>query len=198
MIAFLQGKTLELTSEWVLLDVHGVGYEVFISQTTFSELEMKSQSGSENQLNLWIYTHVREDALTLFGFFTRFEKNLFLSLLKVTGIGPKMGMSILSGARPEKIFDMIEAGDVKALTALPKLGKKTAEQMILTLKGKLVISEPTEKMKQIELHEPIRSALLNLGFKPQIVAEFIKTLPEEADFETGVRQGLQVLSAKPG
>lgn len=198
MIAFLQGKILELTSEWVLLDVHGVGYEVFISQTTFSELEMKSQSGSENQLNLWIYTHVREDALTLFGFFTRFEKNLFLSLLKVTGIGPKMGMSILSGARPEKIFEMIEAGDVKALTALPKLGKKTAEQMILTLKGKLVISEPTEKMKKIELHEPIRSALLNLGFKPQIVAEFIKTLPEEADFETGVRQGLQVLSAQPG
>ncbi|HPI40302.1 MAG TPA: Holliday junction branch migration protein RuvA [Pseudobdellovibrionaceae bacterium] len=193
MIAHLRGKLLELTPELALLDVQGVGYEVFISQTTHSELESVS-----TDLGLWIYTHVREDALTLFGFYTRFEKNLFLSLLKVNGIGPKMGMSILSGSRPEKILQMIEAGDVKALTALPKLGKKTAEQIILTLKGKLVLLDSEEKSRPIERHEPIRSALLNLGFKPQIVAEFVKTLPEEIEFEQGVRQGLQVLAAQPG
>jgi len=193
MIAHLRGKLLELTPELALLDVQGVGYEVFISQTTHSELESVS-----TDLGLWIYTHVREDALTLFGFYTRFEKNLFLSLLKVNGIGPKMGMSILSGSRPEKILQMIEAGDVKALTALPKLGKKTAEQIILTLKGKLVLWDSEEKSRPIERHEPIRSALLNLGFKPQIVAEFVKTLPEEIEFEQGVRQGLQVLAAQPG
>lgn len=194
MISYLRGQLLELTPEMALLDVHGVGYEVFVSQTTVSELEAQGKT----ELSLWIYTHVREDALVLFGFYTRFEKKLFLSLLKVNGIGPKMAMSILSGATPEKIYEMIEAGDVKALTALPKLGKKTAEQLVLTLKGKLVLLEDVAPTKQQELHAPIRSALLNLGFKPQIVAEFIKTLPEEIEFEQGVRQGLQVLSAQPG
>ncbi|WII73742.1 Holliday junction branch migration protein RuvA [Bdellovibrio sp. 22V] len=189
MIGYLRGKIIEVLSDSALLDVHGVGYEIFASANTLEDL----QTLLGKDIIVWVHTHVREDALMLFGFHSKDEKNLFLSLLKVNGVGPKMALSILSGGRPAQIQEMIEAGNAKALSGLPKVGKKTAEQIILTLKGKLVSIEETIKSKS-ESHTQITSALLNLGYKSQLVDQFVSSLPIEISLEEGVRKGLQTLS----
>jgi Holliday junction DNA helicase RuvA len=168
-----------------------VGYEILASSNTLSDL----QSFISKEIIVWIHTHVREDAFQLFGFHAKEEKNLFLSLLKVNGVGPKMALSVLSGARVEQIHEMVESGNVKALSCLPKVGKKTAEQMILTLKGKLILIEKNDSKKKPSGTLPeITSALLNLGFKPQAVEQFVSTLPKDADLEDGVRRGLAALA----
>jgi Holliday junction DNA helicase RuvA len=189
MIGYLRGKIIEVMSDSALIDVHGVGYEIHSSTNTLEDF----QNLLGKDIIVWIHTHVREDALTLFGFHDREEKALFLSLLKVNGVGPKMALSILSGGRPEKIHKLIEDGDAKGLSGLPKVGKKTAEQIILTLKGKLVSIEGTTKNKS-EAHTQITSALLNLGYKSQLVDQFVAGLPLDIPLEDGIRKGLQTLS----
>lgn len=194
MIGYLKGVLVEIATDTALIDVNGVGYEVLASANTLSDL----QSYLSKEIIVWIHTHVREDAFQLFGFHTKEEKNLFLSLLKVNGVGPRMALSILSGARVEQIHEMVESGNAKALSQLPKVGKKTAEQIILTLKGKLVLLETAAaangKKKGATTHPEITSALLNLGFKPQAVEQFVLTLPQSSDLEEGVRRGLAALS----
>lgn len=189
MIGYLRGKIIEVSGDSALIDVQGVGYEILASANTLGDL----QSLLGKDIIVWIHTHVREDALQLFGFHAKDEKNLFLSLLKVNGVGPKMALSILSGGRPSQIQEMIEQGNAKALSGLPKVGKKTAEQIILTLKGKLVSIEETIKGRS-ESHTQITSALLNLGYKSQLVDQFVATLPLDMSLEDGVRKGLQTLS----
>lgn len=188
MIGYLKGQCLSFDSENVLVDVGGVGYEVFCSANTIAEISQQSQS----QVIFWIYTHVREDQLQLFGFLHKEEKNLFLSLLKVNGIGPKLAMNVFSGGTYSHIVDMIENGDAKGLSSLPKVGKKTAEQIILTLQGKLVRVDDIKK-KSVPRFSEISSALLNLGFKSQLVDEYISTLPEGTTLEDGVRKALSQL-----
>jgi Holliday junction DNA helicase RuvA len=191
MIGYLKGILVEVAPDTALIDVQGVGYEILASGNTLSDL----QNFISKEIIVWIHTHVREDALQLFGFHSKEEKNLFLSLLKVNGVGPKMALSILSGGRVEQIHEMIESSDAKALSGLPKVGKKTAEQIILTLKGKLVVIEKSDpKKKTPGILPEITSALLNLGFKPQAVEQFVSTLPRDADLEDGVRQGLAALA----
>jgi Holliday junction DNA helicase RuvA len=178
MIGYLKGILVEVGTDTALIDVGGVGYEILASANTLSDL----QALMSKEIIVWIHTHVREDAFQLFGFHSKEEKNLFLSLLKVNGVGPKMALSILSGGRVEQICEMVESGNAKALSSLPKVGKKTAEQIILTLKGKLVLIEPTTpnaKKKMAIPHPEIASALLNLGFKPQAVEQFVATLPPD-------------------
>jgi len=193
MIGYLKGIIVEVAPDAALIDVNGVGYEILASVNTLTDL----QSLLSKEVIVWIHTHVREDAFQLFGFHSREEKHLFLSLLKVNGVGPKMALSILSGGHVEQIHEMIESGNAKALSSLPKVGKKTAEQIILTLKGKLVIiekNEPASKKKLPTLHPEISSALMNLGFKPLAVEQFVSTLPKDADFEESIRRGLAALS----
>ncbi|MBC7372304.1 MAG: Holliday junction branch migration protein RuvA [Bdellovibrionaceae bacterium] len=192
MIGYLKGRLVEVTPETAIVDVGGVGYEILASGNTLSD--MQSLTGKE--MIIWIHTHVREDAFQLFGFVAKEEKNLFLSLLKVNGIGPKMALSILSGGRVQQIHDMIESSDAKALSGLPKVGKKTAEQIILTLKGKLVLLEKNDgpKKKVSSPHPEISSALMNLGFKSASVEQFVSSLPKDAEVEEGVRKGLAALS----
>ncbi|UYL07604.1 Holliday junction branch migration protein RuvA [Bdellovibrio sp. SKB1291214] len=189
MIGYLRGKIIEVLGDAALIDVQGVGYEVLASSNTLGDFT--TLLGKD--IIVWIHTHVREDALTLFGFHDKEEKNLFLSLLKVNGVGPKMALSILSGGRPAQIQEMIEAGNAKALSGLPKVGKKTAEQIILTLKGKLVSIEENSKVKSESLTQ-ITSALLNLGYKSQLVDQFVSTLPMTITVEEGVKKGFQTLS----
>ncbi|MGZ3769499.1 MAG: Holliday junction branch migration protein RuvA [Bdellovibrio sp.] len=189
MIGYLRGKIIEVLSDSALVDVQGVGYEIHASSNTLGDL----QSLLGKDIIVWVHTHVREDALQLFGFHSKEEKNLFLSLLKVNGVGPKMALSILSGGRPAQIHEMIEAGNAKGLSGLPKVGKKTAEQIILTLKGKLVSVEESIKGKS-ESHTQITSALLNLGYKSQLVDQFVTSLAKDISLEDGVRKGLQALS----
>lgn len=207
MISFLKGFVVEVTPESAHIEVNGVGYEVTCSLNTLAELQadlmggLGASSKPSPFVQILTYTHVREDILQLFGFSTKAEKHLFTTLLKVNGVGPKMAIHILSGASVAQIHEMIEAEDVKALSKLPKVGKKTAEQMILALKGKLVTMEdPSAKSSALtsplstSLKE-ISSALVNLGFRPQDVDIVVSTMPKEIELEAGIRQGLSALTS---
>jgi Holliday junction DNA helicase RuvA len=150
----------------------------------------------QKEITVYTYLHVREDILQLFGFSTILEKKLFLSLIKVNGVGPKMATLMLGGAPIKKIVDWIEAGDAKALTQLPKVGKRTAEQLILTLRGRLVDATgvPENLDKPRSVRDDVVSALLNLGFKAGDVERAVEEIPENCTLEIGVRTGLQYLS----
>lgn len=192
MIGALKGQIFSVDEDVVLLDVGGVFYELHCSQGTLSDL---SQVLGKTVL-LLVYTHVREDSLQLYGFQDKSEKLLFLNLLKVSGIGPKSALHILSGARVDQISAWIELGDVKALTQLPKLGKKTAEQLVLTLRGKLILEPLSQKSNPLEKKQntSLVSALIHLGFRQIDVEKVVSTLPPELDFEESLRQGLRELS----
>jgi Holliday junction DNA helicase RuvA len=142
----------------------------------------------------WIYTHVREDQLSLFGFASELEKTMFLSLLKVNGIGPKSALNILSGAPSAQILRWIEGSDAGALSKLPKIGKKSAEQIILTLKGKLVSAEANAN-PSFRARPQIVSALVNLGFRMVDVEKVVEQMPTDTDLEAGLRQGLSALTS---
>lgn len=209
MIAQLKGFITEVTPDGAVIDVNGVGYELICSLNSLAELQADLMTGTgatakaPKAVQVFIYTHVREDALQLFGFTTKMEKQLFTTLLKVNGIGPKMAVNILSGASVDQILTMIEAEDVKALSKLPKVGKKTAEQMVLTLKGKLVIQEPEAKKTATGAtaknlsgsQREIASALVNLGFRPVDVDTVISQMPKDIDLQEGIRQGLSALGS---
>lgn len=185
MIGYVSGVAKFVEANNLIVDVNGVGYELMCSSNTMMDIQL------EGPVTLWVYTHVREDALQLFGFSSKVEKKLFESLLKVNGIGPKMATTILSGASLDKIIDAIEAKDIKSLTALPKVGKKIAEQMILTLKGQLVFDE--SKSPQAQAHDDVYSALINLGFRSNDVQLVLKELGGELNFEDKLRKALATL-----
>lgn len=197
MIAHLEGTVFDIAADAFILKVSGTGYEVLATTQTLVDVQLMMGQN----IGVWIYHQVREDAEQLFGFLTKTEKEFFTQLLRVNGVGPKMALSIMSGARSVQIQDWIEAGDAKALSSLPKVGKKTAEQIILTLQGKLVrVNSLTDKSKnikpQVENHRLISSALINLGFKNQSVEQFISSLAHTVTVEDGVRQGLLKLSGQ--
>lgn len=188
MISYLSGQIIDNQDGNLTILCRGVGYEVTCSSNSLNDVI------DRKIVQLWVYTHVREDALHLFGFSSQIEKKLFLNLLKVNGIGPKLAIQILSGASLDAIIDAIENTDVSALTQLPKVGKKTAEQMILTLKGTLTIDKTDRTPTPVKTHKEILSALVNLGFRSQEVEEVIHGLPGDIDFEQGVRESLRVLA----
>lgn len=190
MISFLSGQVIDNDEGVLTLLCRGVGYEVTCSNNTVEDLT------DRKVVQLWIHTHVREDQFQLFGFSSKVEKKLFLSLIKVNGIGPKLAVQVLSGASLDHIIDAIENKNVKALTSLPRVGKKTAEQMILTLKGALVVEKDNQQkaVTPANQHKEILSALTNLGFRSTEVEEVVFALPKDVDFEQGVRDSLRRLS----
>jgi len=193
MIGYLEGLVFDVTTDHMILKVNGVGYEILTTNQTLADAQMIMGQN----ISLWIYSHIREDAFSLFGFLTKPEKDFFMQLLKVNGVGPKMALTMMSGGPLAQIQAWIEAGDAKSLSSLPKIGKKTAEQIILTLQGKLVLIDSKSKGSvRPETHRQIASALVNLGFKPQLVDQFIETIPKASTLEEGVRQGLQKLSGQ--
>lgn len=188
MIAQLRGKASPLSDNSVLIDVNGVGYEVLASTNSMMDLL------DSDYFKVFTYTHVREDTLALFGFSTLLEKQLFLSLIKVNGIGPKMAITVLSATSTETILQFIEDGDVKKLSSLPKIGKKKAEQIVLSLKGKLVIDQPASLTPQFFAREDICSALINLGFKFNDVTKVVDQMDKKIDVQSGIRLGLAQLT----
>jgi Holliday junction DNA helicase RuvA len=166
MIALLRGVLIEKHPNQALVDVGGVGYDVTIPVSTYSHLP---ETGSEVRLR--VYTHVREDALALFGFLTQDEKALFEKLISVSGIGPKMAMSVLSGIPAVDLISTIRRGEVDRLVRIPGVGKKTAERMVLELRDKM--PAPTGEEPSVSAGGPsaaltaveqdVLSALLNLG-----------------------------------
>ena len=157
MIAFLRGRLLEKRPNQVIVDVNGVGYNVQIPVSTFYQLPNR---GSEAQL--FIYTHVREDTLALYGFLTEKEKTLFEKLISVSGIGPRLAVTLLSGLDADELTSAIRRGDVQKLVRVPGVGRKTGERLVLELREKMGPAE-AEAPAPTDLEEEVISALLNLG-----------------------------------
>src|SRR5690348_14749968 len=161
MIAHLRGRLISKHPNQVIVDVGGVGYDVTISVPTFSELPA---SGAE--VSLHIHTHVREDALALYGFLRTAEKQLFEKLLTVSGIGPKLAITILSGMAADEMIAALRGNDVAKLTRIPGIGKKTAERMVLELRDKLPKESETQTAPSVSaVEEDVLSALINLGYQ---------------------------------
>jgi holliday junction DNA helicase RuvA len=164
VIAHLRGTILSKTPNSVILDCAGVGYELAISVATFTEL---GPEGAEARLH--VHTHVREDALALFGFAELTEKRLFEKLLTISGIGPKLAITVLSGISAERLVGAIRAGDHATLTKIPGIGKKTAERVVLELKDKLddmtgIAPQTTAAPSLGAIADDVLSALVNLGY----------------------------------
>jgi Holliday junction DNA helicase RuvA len=163
MIAHLRGKLLVKHPNQVIVETGGVGYDVTISVPTFSDLP---NLGGE--VSLHIHTHVREDQLALYGFLRLAEKQLFEKLLTVSGIGPKLAITILSGMQADEMVGAIRGNDLARLTRIPGIGRKTAERMVLELRDKLpppaAGKEPTTPV-MTPVEEDVLSALLNLGYQ---------------------------------
>ncbi len=190
MIGRLRGHVVEQNLEAVIIEAAGVGYEVFCSANTLADLQ-----SSLEQVTVWIHTSVREDAITLYGFSTRTEKQVFESLLKVNGVGPKMAVKILSSSRLPQLVQMIEAGDAQGLSKIPKVGRKTAEQMVLTLRGKIAFDGASLGAATIgDVRGEIASALINLGYRNVDVERVVAKLGASVDLQEGVREGLRFLS----
>src|SRR6186713_258527 len=132
MIAFLRGRVLDKQPNRIILDVSGVGYDVQIPLSTFYEV---GEEGTE--VSLRIYTHVREEALQLYGFLTDLERQLFERLIGISGIGPKLAVAVLSGVESRELVTAVQRGDVARLTSIPGVGKKTAERIVLELRDRL-------------------------------------------------------------
>src|SRR6185312_4593508 len=144
MIAHLSGTLLSKQATYVILDVGGVGYEVTIPLSTFYDLE---EPGSTVQLR--IYTHVREDALQLFGFKTLRERELFLKLISVSGIGPKLGITLLSGMSADEMIASIRTNNLARLTLIPGVGRKTAERLVMELRDKVASLSSAELEEEL-------------------------------------------------
>ena len=195
MIALLRGTLLEKHPNQAILDVGGVGYDVTVPISTFSKLP-----GTGAEVRLQIHTHVREDALALFGFLTRDEKNLFEKLIGVSGIGPSLAVKVLSGMHAADLQNSIRRGEIEKLVRIPGVGKKTAERMILELRDKLPAAEGSEQVPAAPslsaLDEDVLSGLLNLGCaRPAAEAAIRKArasgVPDE--FEPLFRKALELV-----
>jgi Holliday junction DNA helicase RuvA len=163
MIAHLRGTLLAKHPNQAIVEVHGVGYDVGISVPTFTDMPA---AGAE--VSLHIHTHVREDALSLYGFLRLAEKHLFEKLLTVSGIGPKLAITILSGMPADEMVGAIRAGDLARLTRIPGIGKKTAERMVLELRDKLPATTGASEISApmaTPVEEDVISALVNLGYQ---------------------------------
>jgi len=200
MIGQLRGQLIQKKPNVLLLDVQGVGYEVFIPLTSFYELPSEG-----NEVTLKIHTHVREDTLTLFGFLSQREKDFFLKLVSISGIGPKLAISILSGAQVEELAQAIASGNLARLTSIPGVGRKTAERVVLELKSQVtpfLLPEQIEAAKEANaptaLEEDILSALTNLGYPrsnaEKALAMVLRSEECERTFEEILRNTLRRLA----
>lgn len=197
MIGFLRGTLLQSSPERLLLDVGGVGYEVHVSLPTYETL-LALPSGQE--ASLYIYTHMREDGIALFGFSAEAEKRLFELLIGVTGIGPKLARTILSGSPLAELLSALVQGDIVRLSKTPGVGKKTAERMVLELREKvqgLAAQLPAAAPRPSSTADDLISALQNLGYRPseadRAVARALQEEPD-ADFQALLRSSLKHLS----
>ncbi len=197
MLARLTGTLDEKSAGQLIVDVGGVGYEVFIPYSTYYEL---GELGEE--VTLRIYTHVKENDLSLYGFLTQREKDLFNLLIQISGIGPKLGVIILSGLPADELAEAVLAGDLVRLTSIPGVGKKTAERIVLELKEKLDKLIPDRSSREsgrplAGLNGDVVSALVNLGYQRKAAEKAVREVGrEEGDlrFEGLLRRVLSLLS----
>ena len=202
MIAHLRGTLLEKTPRSVVVENHGVGYEVTVPLSTFYALP------DEGEVSLHVHTNVREDAITLFGFQTRLEKAVFLMLVSVSGIGPRLAVNVLSGIGPGELLEAIAGGDAARLRAIPGVGKKTAERIALELKDRAetllsdhgAVGRPESVAGAAGDRGTAKdavSALVNLGYPPRSAKQAVEKAArggDAANLEALIREALRLLS----
>ena len=190
MIGTLRGDIVKRDPHSLLLDVGGVGYEVEISLSTSYSLV-----DQPNPVTIFTHLVVRADAHLLFGFATLEERTLFRTLIKVNGVGPKLALGILSGLDAQSFARTVHDNDLKTLTSLPGVGKKTAERLIIEMRDRLPkpgAADPSRMPK--DLMNDVETALIHLGYKPQMAAGAIARIARPAeDVETLIKQALQQL-----
>jgi len=198
MIAYLQGTVLEIGHDSLVILTGGVGYQVSVPKST---LQQFTEIGATIELK--IVTVVREDSFSLYGFRASADKELFLKLLQVSGIGPKVALTILSGLSPNEFADAVRREDLVRLTAIPGVGKKTAERLVVELKDKIIslissTAEPgaTVPVSTSSISEEAVSALMNLGYSRMEALGALRSIPHAKDLplEKLVREGLKALS----
>jgi len=195
MIGYLKGRLLQSTPAALLLDVGGVGYRVQVPTSTYYEIE---RTGAQ-ELGLYVHTHVREDAIELYGFWTERERELFEKLIAVSGIGPKLARVILSGMAPNDLIAALSTGDTPRLATIPGIGKKTAERMVLELRDKVqtLAADLPERPQTASTDDDLVTALVHLGYRDnqarRAVAETRDADPDAA-FHELLRQALKRLS----
>jgi len=191
MIGRLSGTLLEKNPPQILLDVQGVGYEVDVPMSTFYNLP-----GLNEKVVLHTEFIVREDAHLLFGFLTQEERVAFRQLLKISGVGPKLALSVLSGLSMSDLALAVANKDAARLTKIPGVGKKTAERLLLELQGKFVASAAGQTNSAVmgSAGSDIVNALLGLGYKDKEAEWAAKQLPKDVGLSDGIRQALKLLS----
>jgi holliday junction DNA helicase RuvA len=194
MIGYLEGTLKTLDASQALVLTGGVGYEVHISLATYYRLEGK------RDVALLIYTHVREDALTLYGFATTDEKHAFEKLISISGIGPTLAQKILSGIDPPDLADAIARNDTRKLSSIPGVGKKTSERICLELRDKLTLAVPSTPAAptRSSIDDDVQSALVNLGYRPKdaeiALTKARQDLGTDAEFSTVLKAALRQLT----
>ena len=198
MIAFLRGRIVDKQPNRIIIDIQGVGYDVHVPLSTFYEI---GEVGTDVALR--VHTHVREDALQLYGFLTELERQLFERLIGISGIGPKLAVAVLSGMDPRDLVTAVQRADVARLTSIPGVGKKTAERIVLELKDRLAqivmpaaadTAPPASGADR--LRADLLSALQNLGYhRPQAekaIESAVKSMPDPT-FEQALKSALREL-----
>ncbi len=171
MIGYLTGKIISIKPTKTLLDVNGVGYSVNISINTFENISDKKE------ISLHIHTSVKEDSITLFGFYSETEKEMFELLISVNGIGPKLGLNVLSGIQVEELKEAIEAGNISRLIAIPGVGRKTAERVVLELRSKVdKIKESEGQTISHSIKQEAISALTTLGYNYKMAENVVRDI----------------------
>ncbi|HTZ73774.1 MAG TPA: Holliday junction branch migration protein RuvA [Candidatus Aquilonibacter sp.] len=195
MIGMLRGALVEKRPNQVLIDVGGVGYQVQIPLSTFAGLGALHQ-----ETTLLIHTHLREDALSLYGFLTAREKQCFELLISASGVGPSLGLKILSGMGMDDLVPAIRKGDLAQLVKIPGVGRKTAERIVVELRDKLAIIDVPGAGKpatRSQMEADVASALVNLGYEARAVEKAVEKArgAHGAEFEELLRGALQILGA---
>ncbi len=192
MIGYLKGKIISAKPTQIILDVNGVGYLVNISISTFEKIS------DQNEISLFIHTHVREDALSLYGFYTEAEKEMFELLISISGIGPKVALSILSGISVDELQNAIQTENVSRLVSVPGVGRKTAERVVLELKSKVGFIESTvSKGIDYTVKQEAVLALTTLGYNQKVAEKVVRDLLTESSsitLEDLIRKSLSELN----
>jgi len=197
MIAFLRGRVLDKHPNRIVIDVNGVGYELYVPLSTYYDV---GEAGTE--IALRVHTHVREDALQLYGFLTMLEQQLFERLIAISGIGPKLAVAVLSGIDSGELVSSIQRADVARLTRIPGIGKKTAERIVLELKDRLAeVAQPAaadgaERSQGDHVRDDLVSALENLGYHRPLAEKAVDTVRARdggAAFEKALKGALREL-----
>lgn len=201
MIGRLKGIVVDKEANGAVIDINGVGYDVSLPLNTLAALPPLNET-----VVLWIHTHVREEELRLFGFESKQDRTAFRTLLKISGVGPKVALAVLGALSGAALIQAVQTADTQRLSAIPGIGKKTAERMILELGGKLDFAKDfdSEGNGFVGVYGELDSALKNLGFKAAVVQKVLGDLKKEAgqaasedtSFEVLLKQALALLRGK--